>query len=40
MRDAEHLAALAQFNRRVVSNGDMGIWHETYLIGAGQYEAV
>jgi hypothetical protein len=24
----------------VASNGDVGIWHETYLVGAGQYEAI
>ena len=39
-RDAEHLPAWADFNRRIASNGDVGIWHETYLVKAGQYEAV
>jgi Domain of unknown function (DUF4188) len=24
----------------VASNGDVGIWHETYLIRAGDYESV
>jgi hypothetical protein len=38
--DAEHLPAWADFNRRVAGNGSVGIWHETYLIEAGQYEAV
>lgn len=40
MRDAEHLPAWKAFNRKVGSNGDIGIWHETYLIKAGQYEAI
>ena len=40
MRDAEHLPAWADFNKRVGSNGDFGIWHETFLVKAGQYEAV
>lgn len=39
-RDAVHLPAWADFNRRIGSNGDIGIWHETYLVPAGQYEAV
>jgi hypothetical protein len=29
-----------KFNKSVGSNGDVGIWHETYLVKAGQYEAV
>jgi hypothetical protein len=39
-RNAEHLPAWADFNRKIASNGDVGIWHETYLVKAGQYEAV
>ncbi|HEV2653924.1 MAG TPA: DUF4188 domain-containing protein [Ktedonobacteraceae bacterium] len=39
-RDAVHLPAWREFNRRVGSNGDVGIWHETYRIPAGHYEAV
>ncbi len=27
------------FNKRVGSSGDVGIWHETYLVRAGEYEA-
>jgi hypothetical protein len=26
-------------NRRAAATGDVGIWHETYLVRAGQYEA-
>ena len=40
MRDAEHLPAWRDFNRKIGSNGDIGIWHETYLVPAGQYEAI
>jgi len=36
-----HLPAWAAFNKRVrVSSGDVGIWHETYRIVPGQYEAI
>ena len=29
------------FNKRMArSRGDVGIWHETYKIAAGQYEAI
>ncbi|HKI74331.1 MAG TPA: DUF4188 domain-containing protein [Pseudomonadales bacterium] len=40
MQDAEHRPAWGQFNRTIGSNGDVGIWHETYLIRAGEYEAI
>ena len=39
-RNAVHLPAWREFNRQVGSNGDVGIWHETYRIPAGNYEAV
>lgn len=35
-----HLPAWQAFNAAVGSNGDVGIWHETYLIQPGQYENV
>jgi hypothetical protein len=38
-RDAAHLPAWQAFNKAVGSNGDVGIWHETYLIAPGRYEA-
>jgi hypothetical protein len=28
------------FNKQLGSNGDIGIWHETYLIQPGGYETV
>jgi len=35
-----HLPAWQKFNKAVGTNGDVGIWHETYLIRAGEYENV
>ena len=37
-RDHEHLPAWAAFNRAVASNGDVGLWHETYRVRNGDYE--
>jgi hypothetical protein len=39
-RDRAHLPAWAAFNTAVASNGDVGIWHETYRIAPGDYENV
>jgi hypothetical protein len=39
-KDNEHWPAWVAFNRRVGSSGDVGIWHETYLVPAGAYECV
>ncbi|MGA2561687.1 MAG: DUF4188 domain-containing protein [Terracidiphilus sp.] len=39
-RDAAHLPAWAEFNRRVGGNGSVGIWHETYTVAPGQYETI
>jgi hypothetical protein len=42
-RDPDHLhwPAWLDFNRRVGrTRGDVGIWHETYKVQAGQYECV
>lgn len=36
----DHLPAWQWFNKRLGSNGDIGIWHETYLIEPGRYETV
>ncbi|MFZ1129682.1 MAG: DUF4188 domain-containing protein [Terriglobales bacterium] len=35
-----HLPAWKAFNQRVGADGSVGIWHETYLVGAKQYECV
>ena len=37
---ALHLPAWRWFNRAVKASGDVGIWHETYLVSAGRYEAI
>ena len=40
-RDAAHWPAWVEFNRAMKgARGDVGIWHETYLVRAGQYEAI
>jgi hypothetical protein len=38
--DFEHRPAWAEFNRKVSSNGDVGIWHETYTVSPGQFEVI
>jgi hypothetical protein len=40
-RDQLHWPAWMDFNQRVGnSRGDVGIWHETYRVRAGEYESV
>jgi hypothetical protein len=39
-RDKEHFPAWVNFNKRIGSSGDVGIWHETYLVRAGEYETL
>ena len=39
-KDGAHWPAWVRFNKRVGSSGDVGIWHETYLVPAGSYECV
>lgn len=39
-RDATHWPAWVAFNKRIGSNGDVGIWHESYLVPAGSYDCV
>ncbi len=40
-QDHEHWPAWVAFNKRMVkSRDDVGIWHETYLVRAGEYETV
>lgn len=35
-----HRPAWAAFNRAVASNGDVGIWHETYRVRPGDFECI
>jgi len=39
-RSKAHLPAWQAFNKAVASNGDVGIWHETYRVRAGDFECV
>jgi hypothetical protein len=39
-RDKAHLPAWAAFNKAVGTNGDVGIWHETYIVEPGKYESI
>ena len=39
-KDDPHLEAWRKFNQRVGPSGDVGIFHETYKVGAGQHESV
>lgn len=39
-KDREHLPAWRAFNRAVGSGGDVGIWHETYVVAPGSHESV
>ena len=38
--DAPHMPAWKAFNQIVRGSGDVGIWHETYQVHAGEYEAI
>ena len=41
-RDADdpHLAAWRNYQKTALKSGEAGIWHETYLVRAGEYESV
>lgn len=39
-REDPHLAAWQRFNKAIGGDGSVGIWHETYLVDSGRYEAV
>ena len=39
-RDRAHYPAWTAFHKAVGVNGDVGIWHETYVIAPGSYENV
>lgn len=38
--DQAHLPAWRAFHRAVGTGGDVGIWHETYVVPAGQAESI
>ena len=39
-RDSNHYPAWRAYNQKLMSNGDVGIWHETYKVKAGEYECI
>lgn len=39
-KDLRHRPAQREFFRRTGYNGHVGVWHETYLVRAGQFEAI
>ena len=39
-RDSNHYPAWKAYNQKIKSNGDVGIWHETYKVKAGEYECI
>ncbi|MHB8423046.1 MAG: DUF4188 domain-containing protein [Leptospirales bacterium] len=39
-REAAHLPAWKAFNKAVGTNGDVGIWHETYVVSPDRFENV
>ena len=39
-RNGLHYPAWKAFNMKIKSNGDVGIWHETYKVQAGEYECI
>jgi hypothetical protein len=39
-RDGLHVPAWRAFNRTVADNDAVGVWHETFLVRDGSYEAV
>jgi hypothetical protein len=38
--DSEHLPAWRAFHKSIGFGGDVGIWHETYLLSSSKYECV
>ena len=39
-KEWSHLEAWRQFNKLIRDSGDLGIWHETYQVRAGEYEVM
>ncbi len=38
--DRAHLPAWQAFNQKVGTGGDVGIWHETYVVPSGNSESI
>lgn len=39
-RSGQHYPAWKAFNTKIRSNGDVGIWHETYKVRDGEFECI
>lgn len=39
-KEEPHLSAWQRFNKAVGTDGSVGVWHETYQVAAGHYEAI
>jgi len=39
-KDHEHLPAWTAFTRSIGNSGDVGIWHETYIVSPGSCESI
>ena len=39
-RDAQHLPAWKTFNKAIGTSGDVGIWHETYVVAPNAFETM
>jgi hypothetical protein len=39
-REGKHYPAWRDFNKKIRNSGDVGIWHETYKVRAGEYECI
>ena len=39
-REAQHLPAWSAFNRAIGTTGEVGVWHETYVVEPGGYENI
>ncbi len=39
-RDAEHLPAWKAYNNAIGTTGDVGIWHETYVVAPNAFETM
>ena len=39
-RNGLHYPAWKAFNMKIKSNGDVGIWHETFKVRQGEYECI
>ena len=39
-RDQAHYPYWVKFNKEIGSHGDIGIWHETFFVRAGEYECI